>query len=146
LYFDKKFQAAKSSFKVIKFVLSVIFQSENEILLTTPKITKQIRFNLGSGHQHNDSSDLMTPTPPPKEFKRMNSERKTLRNTRCMSTVVTDKERALLFQEENFEGSTDSPKAPSGFVRSMCRLYNDNFGGLKKPQSSGPSKGTELNR
>ena len=119
------------------------FQSENEMLLTTPKITKQIRFNLGSGHTgHNDSSDLMTPTPPPKEFQRMNCDRKTLRNTRCMSTVVTDKERALLFREENFEGSNDSPKAPSGFVRSMCRLYNDNFALKKSP----PQKGTELNR
>jgi hypothetical protein len=38
----------------------------------------------------------MTPTPPPKEFKRMNCDRKTLRNTRCLSTVVTDKERALV--------------------------------------------------
>ena len=59
-----------------------------------------------------------------------------------MSTVVTDKERALLFQEENFEGSSDSPKAPSGFVRSMCRLYNDNFGLKKSPTQ----RGTELNR
>ena len=118
------------------------------MLLTTPKITKTIRFNLGSGHQqHNDSSDLMTPTPPPKEFKRMNSERKTLRNTRCMSTVITEKERALLFHPEEAEpeDTYDSPKAPSGFVKSMCRLYSENFG-LRRAASCGPQKGSDLNR
>ena len=121
--------------------------------MTTPKMVKQIRFNLGSGHNSNsgqgsDSSDLMTPTPPPKEFKRLNSQRKTLRNTRCMSTVITEKERALLFDDESAEidgGSYESPKAPSGFVKSMCRLYSDNFG-LRRAASCGPQKGTDLNR
>lgn len=132
----------------ISFVL-FFAQIEKEMLLTTPKITKTIRFNLGSGHQqHNDSSDLMTPTPPPKEFKRMNSERKTLRNTRCMSTVITEKERALLFHPEEAEpeeDTYDSPKAPTGFVKSMCRLYSENFG-LRRAASCGPQKGTDLNR
>ena len=47
----------------------------------TPKVNKQIRFNLGSGH-----NDSMTPTPPPKEFKRFGA-RKTLRNERCLSGI-----------------------------------------------------------
>lgn len=111
-------------------------------------MTKQIRFNLGSGHR-SDSSDLLTPTPPPKEFKRMNSQRKTLRNTRCLSTVVTDKERAMIFQgqldDDYDDGVVESPRAPAGFVRSMCKLYSESFG-LRKAASCGPQKGTDLNR
>ena len=81
----------------------------------SPKVTKQIRFQL------EDSPDV---TPPPKEFKRMGSQRKTLRNTRCMSTVVTDRDRAMLFAgAECAAGCKPSPKAPSGFVKSMCKLY-----------------------
>ena len=41
-----------------------------------------------------------TLTPPPKEFKRMNSQRKTMRAARCMSTIVTEKERALLIKKQ----------------------------------------------
>ena len=47
--------------------------------METPKVFKQIRFNLGSGQ-----NDSLTPTPPPKEFKRFGA-RKTLRNERCIS-------------------------------------------------------------
>ena len=117
--------------------------------MVTPKATKQIRFNLGSGHR-SDSSDLMTPTPPPKEFKRMNTQRKTLRNTRCLSTVVTDKERAMFlggqFDADDVDDvAVDSPRAPAGFVRSMCRLYSEGFG-LRKSPCLGPQKGSDLNR
>jgi hypothetical protein len=94
------------------------------LTLTTPKITKQIRFNLGSGHT--DTSDLLTPTPPPKEFKRLNSQRKTLRNTRCLSTVVTDRERAQLFDE--FRPAVDSPKAPQGSFPAAHQLLFRAFG------------------
>ncbi len=80
------------------------------------KVFKQIRFNLSK-----ENSEALTPTPPPKEFKRMGNQRKTLRNARCMSTIVTEKERALLHTFEN------SPKAPQGFVKSMCKFYADNF-------------------
>ena len=57
------------------------------------KPTKQIRFNLGSGNLSKDDSWL-SPTPPPKEFKRMGTQRRTMlpRNERCLSAVVTEKD------------------------------------------------------
>ena len=61
-----------------------------------PKVFKQIRFNLSRDDQiGGNNSENMTPTPPPKDFKR-NSQRKTLRNVRCMSTIVTEREKSLL--------------------------------------------------
>ena len=67
------------------------------------KPMKQIRFDLG-----NTSKDdsWLSPTPPPKDFKRMGMQRRTggssmvpSRNERCMSTAITQKELqdALLF-------------------------------------------------
>ena len=53
------------------------------------------RFNVASPTDPNE-----TLTPPPKEFKRMNSQRKTMRAARCMSTIVTEKERALLVKKQ----------------------------------------------
>lgn len=120
-------------------------------------MTKQLRFNLGSGH--NDSVDTMSPTPPPKEFKRMNNQRKTLRNDHCMSTVITDRERAMLFEHKMFDpyippasaqsvDNLDSPKPPTGFVKSMCKLYSDGFG-LKKStikKEDGQRGTSDLNR
>ncbi len=51
-----------------------------------------------------------------------------------------------LFQgHDDFDDVIDSPKAPSGFVKSMCRLYSESFG-LRKAASCGPQKGTDLNR
>ena len=141
-------QACNFVYKIGPFDFQCDDSGGDALLLSTPipKMAKQIRFNLGSGHR-SDSSDLMTPTPPPKEFKRMNSQRKTLRNTRCLSTVVTDKERAMIFQGQvdDFDGVTESPRAPTGFVKSMCKLYSENFG-LRKAASCGPQKGTDLNR
>ena len=104
------------------------------------RVIKQIRFNLS---RDSNNSENMTPTPPPKEFKR-NSNRKTLRNARCMSTIVTDKERALLNQ---YPSITDpSPKAPSGFVRSMCRFYVDNFSNNNGVKGSDHKRNSPLNR
>jgi hypothetical protein len=107
-----------------------------------PKVSKHIRFNLSRDDQigKNNSviSENMTPTPPPKEFKR-NSQRKTLRNVRCMSTIVTEKEKSLLESAiAQSSGQMDSPRAPQGFVKSMCKFYADNFS---------PSRlGSKLNR
>ena len=63
------------------------------------KPMKQIRFDLG-----NISKDdsWLSPTPPPKDFKRMGMQRRTMlppRNERCMSTAITQKElqEAFLF-------------------------------------------------
>ena len=63
------------------------------------KPIKQIRFDLG-----NTSKDdsWLSPTPPPKDFKRMGTQRRTMlppRNERCMSTAITQKElqEAFLF-------------------------------------------------
>ena len=90
---------------------------------TTTPLRKQIRFNL-SRNSGVDTSENMTPTPPPKDFKRLGN-RKTLRNTRCMSTIVTEKER--LWLEDQQQQPVNSPKAPQGFVKSMCKFYVDNF-------------------
>jgi len=105
-----------------------------------PKVSKHIRFNLSRddqiGKNNSAISENMTPTPPPKEFKR-NSQRKTLRNVRCMSTIVTEKEKSLL-ESAISSGHMDSPRAPQGFVKSMCKFYADNFS---------PSRlGSKLNR
>ena len=72
---------------------------------------KQIRF-AGLDDSPETSVEM---TPPPKEFKRTNDNRKTMRP---MSMLVTERDRAALV-------CVDSPKAPSGFVRSMCQLYED---------------------
>ena len=107
-----------------------------------PKVSKHIRFNLSRddqiGKNNSAISENMTPTPPPKEFKR-NSQRKTLRNVRCMSTIVTEKEKSLLESAiAQSSGHMDSPRAPQGFVKSMCKFYADNFS---------PSRlGSKLNR
>ena len=65
------------------------------------KPMKQIRFDLGNGNTSKDDSWL-SPTPPPKDFKRMGTQRRTMlppRNERCMSTAITQKElqEAFLF-------------------------------------------------
>jgi hypothetical protein len=103
----------------------------------TPKVFKHIRFNLSNSNSNNNSEN-MTPTPPPKEFKRMGDQRKTLRTARCMSTIVTEKERALLVKSPLMELSEEadqdqeaeepveqSPKPAQGFVKSMCKFYAD---------------------
>ena len=92
----------------------------NQIMTSETPLRKQIRFNLSRGSGV-DTSENMTPTPPPKDFKRFGN-RKTLRNARCMSTIVTEKERLMLEDQP-----VNSPKAPQGFVKSMCKFYVDNF-------------------
>ena len=67
---------------------------------------KQIRFNLENGNTSKDDSWL-TPTPPPKDFKRMGTQRRTMlppRSERCMSTAITQKElqEAFLFGKPSF--------------------------------------------
>ena len=68
---------------------------------TNRKPMKQIRFDLGNGNTSKDDSWL-SPTPPPKDFKRMGTQRRTMlppRSERCMSTAITQKElqEAFLF-------------------------------------------------
>ena len=65
------------------------------------KSVKTIRWDLGSANTSKDDSWL-SPTPPPKDFKRMGKQRATMlppRNERCMSTAITQKElqEAFLF-------------------------------------------------
>uniref|UniRef100_A0A0K2T877 Protein inscuteable homologue C-terminal domain-containing protein n=1 Tax=Lepeophtheirus salmonis TaxID=72036 RepID=A0A0K2T877_LEPSM len=98
----------------LKVVNKPSFRSNMESL----KPKKTIRFNLDD-----------TATPPPKEFRRMGTQRKTLRNNRCLSTVVTEKERRLLMQEdvggEQVSEVAQSPRPNKGFVKSMCRFFNN---------------------
>ena len=84
--------------------------------LPPKRLPKQIRFDLDT-----------SVTPPPKEFKRLGSQRKTLRAARCMSTIITDKERALLLKKQviKSEERLNSPKPPTGIVQSMCKFYSD---------------------
>ena len=96
----------------------------------TPRPIKQIRFDLNPSYRSPDtprsSSDLETTlTPPPKEFKR-SLQRKTLRSARCMSTVVTEKELALLHRNRvvRSDEKIDSPRIPTGIVQSMCKIYS----------------------
>lgn len=86
---------------------------------TPPKQVRHIRFDLDE-----------TLTPSPKEFRRLGSQRRTLRAVRCMSTVVTEKEKAWLLKNETVRSNDrlNSPKPPPGIVQSMCRFYNNNFG------------------
>ena len=79
---------------------------------------KQIRF---AGIEDSPETTLEA-TPPPKEFKRANPLGKTMRPFSMLVTEV-DRTRAALQQQE--QCCLDSPKAPSGFVRSMCQLYED---------------------
>lgn len=69
-------------------------------------------------------------------LRKMNANRRSLRSSRCRSTIVTEKEKKLLLKQEDKEINnskmTGSPKASSGFVKSMCRFYNEVFGGDKK--------------
>ena len=102
-------------------------QNQQILETETPKL-KQIRFNL-SVRGGSDSENL-TPTPPPKDFKRFGN-RKTLRNARCMSTIVTEKELKMLEVQP-----VNSPKPPQGFVKSMCKFYADNFSGKKLNRSN----------
>ena len=64
---------------------------------TNQKPMKHIRFDLG-----NTSKDdsWLSPTPPPKDFKRMGTQRATMlppRNERCMSTAITQRELEAAF-------------------------------------------------
>ena len=66
---------------------------------TSRKPMKQIRFDLGNGNTSKDDSWL-SPTPPPKDFKRMGTQRRTMlppRNERCVSTAITQKELQAAF-------------------------------------------------
>jgi len=69
-------------------------------------------------------------------LRKMNANRRSLRSSRCRSTIVTEKEKKLLLKQEDKEinnpKTTGSPKASSGFVKSMCRFYNEVFGSDKK--------------
>jgi hypothetical protein len=76
--------------------------------------TKQLRF----------VDSAMTLTPPPKDFKRMGSDRRTLRTVRCLSTVVTDRDR----MEADRMTSGSPSKPPTGIVKSMCRIYSEGAG------------------
>ena len=68
-------------------------------------------------------------------FRRQNLNRKSLREGRCYSVVVTQKEIELLRKQENKENQ--SPKPNPGFVKSMCRFYSDVFtSGGKQVQRS----------
>lgn len=100
----------------------------------TPKPVKQIRFDLGDGLIRDMNTTF---TPSPKEFKRMNNQRKTLRSARCMSTIVTEKERAILQRKQ--EDRSASPRIPNGIVQSMCRLYADNFGSTSSLKKNSPN-------
>ena len=66
---------------------------------TSRKPMKQIRFDLGNGNTSKDDSWL-SPTPPPKDFKRMGTQRRTMlppRSERCVSTAITQKELQAAF-------------------------------------------------
>ncbi len=82
--------------------------------------SRHIRFDLPDSSEC-ASSPNETLTPPPKEFRR--SDYKTLRANRCLSTVVTERERAVL-RDLEAERLSRSPRPPAGIVRSMCRFYN----------------------
>ncbi|CAB4067229.1 unnamed protein product [Lepeophtheirus salmonis] len=62
-------------------------------------------------------------------FDEWEPKEKTLRNNRCLSTVVTEKERRLLMQEdvggEQVSEVAQSPRPNKGFVKSMCRFFNN---------------------
>ena len=71
---------------------------------TNQKPMKHIRFDLGNGNTSKDDSWL-SPTPPPKDFKRMGTQRRTMlppRNERCMSTAITQKELEAAFLFGNY--------------------------------------------
>ena len=57
-----------------------------------------------------------------RNFKRPASGRASNRKGKSYSVIVTQKELNLLHNKENF-----SPKPAKGFVKSMCRFYNDVF-------------------
>ena len=66
---------------------------------TSRKPMKQIRFDLGNANTSKDDSWL-SPTPPPKDFKRMGTQRRTMlppRSERCVSTAITQKELQAAF-------------------------------------------------
>ncbi len=95
--------------------------------------SRHIRFTLPDSSSDSPSSLMnKTLTPPPKEFRR--SDYKTLRATRCLSTIVTEKERAVLrdLEAERLMAAlgqrVSSPRPPAGIVRSMCRFYNRKMG------------------
>ncbi len=89
--------------------------------------SRHIRFDLPDSPATASPSMNETLTPPPKEFKRANY--KTLRAERCLSTVVTEKEWAVVRDMERLKSQEQqvqeaSPKPPQGIVRSLCRLYS----------------------
>ena len=128
---DKENAGQQTMEKNLARSLRPALRTQNQqIMEETPRVFKQIRFNLSRGAS---DSENLTPTPPPKDFKRFGN-RKTLRNARCMSTIVTEKERALL--EVQVQPVQPSPKPPQGFVKSMCKFYADNFSGKKLNRSN----------
>ena len=71
---------------------------------TNQKPMKHIRFDLGNGNTSKDDSWL-SPTPPPKDFKRMGTQRRTMlppRNERCVSTAITQRELEAAFLFGNY--------------------------------------------
>ncbi len=126
---------------------SALRQTQNSIAetaeMTQQKVSKQIRFNLQQQQQNSFNSSVET-TPPPREFKRMGNQRKTLRP---FSALVTESElrsvydscaaaaaepetppnqlhpHVITLRSSLTPISVDSPRAPQGFVKSMCQLF-----------------------
>ena len=68
-------------------------------------------------------------------IRRQGSLRRSLRNSRCQSVVITEKEKTLLIKADKKVAGADGRVASKGFVRSMCKFYSDIIGGGERKKS-----------
>ena len=100
----------------------IIITSQVNIHQYSPAATDEMMSSL-------DSRSPAAHTGHCQDLRRQGSLRRSLRNARCQSVVITEKERALLSKQDNKISGSDGKVASKGFVRSMCKFYSDIIGG-----------------
>ena len=82
-----------------------------------------------------DNESLTGPDRNIANIRRAGSLRRSLRNSRCQSVVITEKEKTLLIKQDKKMSGPDEKVATKGFVRSMCKFYSDIIGGGERKKS-----------
>ena len=103
------------------------------------KMMSSIDSRPGAAHRDarpgGDNESLAGPDRNIANIRRQGSLRRSLRNSRCQSVVITEKEKTLLIKQDKKMSSPEEKVASKGFVRSMCKFYSDIIGGGERKKS-----------
>ena len=97
-------------------------------MLEPDKMISSIDSRSGAAHRDTEDRNIAN-------IRRQGSLRRSLRNSRCQSVVITEKEKTLLIKQDKKMSGPDGKVASKGFVRSMCKFYSDIIGGGERRKS-----------